>query len=178
MGREFFCRHLFWGSGGWSRNGSRWLWGHGFSLLLGTILAEVSPLSALEAQTFLHEFGPFLVCHGFVNLGNDVNIHCVFVLLFPEVPSRFSLLSLWSVSLDDSLDLVVIIVNFRCLFIPLRQCLRHIVSVQNLQKGNSDRLLEIVQSSGGVFGYSRIGEEDFKFGNVVFDGRICLVSFG
>ena len=155
------------------------MWGHGFSLLLGTISAEVSPLSASEAQTFLHEFGPFLICHGFVNLGNDIDIHCVFVLLFLEVPSWFSLLSLWSVSLDDSLDLVVIIVNFQCLFIPLGQRLRHIVSVQNLlQKGNSDGLLEIVQSSGGVFSYSRISEEDFKFGNVVFDGRICLVSFG
>ena len=70
---------------------------------------------------------------------------------------------------------MVIVVDFQCLFIPLGQRLQYIVSVENLlQKGDSDGLLKIVQSSRGVFNYSRISEEDFEFGNVVFNGHIAL----
>ena len=112
MGCEFLSRHLFWGNGGWSGNGGCWLWGCGFSLLLRTISTEMPPLSASETQTLLHKFSPLLVCHGLVNFGNNIDVHRVFVLLLPEVPSRFSLLLLWSIPFDDSLNLVVIVMIF------------------------------------------------------------------
>ena len=70
---------------------------------------------------------------------------------------------------------MVVVVDFQCLFIPLGQRFQYIISVENfLQKGDLDGLLKIVQSSGGVFGYSGIGEEDFEFGNMVFNGHIAL----
>ena len=112
MGREFFGRHFLRRGGGRSR-GSRFRGGNGsgISLSFRAVAAEVSLLLAFEAQSLLHQLGSFFVRHFFVDLGYDVHVHGTVILFFPKIPPGFSLVFPWCVSFDDSLHLVVVVVD-------------------------------------------------------------------
>ena len=90
-----------------------------FPFFLRTILTEMSPFSASEAQSFFHELSFLLVRHGFVDFHGDVNVHRVIVSFLAKTPPWPSLFLLQSVSLDDPLNLVVVIVDLERLLIPL-----------------------------------------------------------
>ena len=111
MGRELLCRHFLRSSGGWSGNGGHRLLDCGFSLLFGAISTKMSQLSTPKAKTLLHQLGPLLVRHCFVYFRDDIDVHGVLVSFLSEVPPWFPLLFLWSVSLDDPLHLVVVVIN-------------------------------------------------------------------
>ena len=68
-----------------------------------------------------------------------------FVLFFSEVPSWLLFLFLRSVPLDDSLNLMVVVINLQRFLVPFGQHFWYVVSVQDfLQEGNPDRLLKVV----------------------------------
>ena len=63
----------------------------------------------------------FFVRHGFVYFGNDVDVHCILVFFFLEVPSWLPFLSLRSVPFDNPLDLMVVVVDLQRFFVPFGQ---------------------------------------------------------
>lgn len=128
---EFFGRHLFQDGSGWSRSCGCDVWGHGFPFLLRAVSTEVSSFAAPEAQSLSHQLGFFFICQGFVDLGNDIYIHCVVVFFFSKGPFGFPLLFFWHVPSDDPLYFVIVVVDLEGLFVPFWQGFWYVILVQD-----------------------------------------------
>ena len=148
MGCEFLSRHLFGRGGSGSGSGGGRLRGSSLPLLLRAITTEVSLLPASEAQPLSHQLLLFFFRHCFEDFSDNIHVHGVIVLLLPEAPARLSFVLLWGVSLDNPLDLVIIVIDLKGLLIPIFQSLRNVVAIQNLlQQGDLDGLLKIDRKS-------------------------------
>ena len=73
---------------------------------------------------------------------------------------------------------MIVVINLEGLLVPFGQGFRYIIPIQDFFKeGYSDGLLKVVKSGGGIFGNSKISEEDLELCDMVLNGGVPLSHF-
>lgn len=118
MGHEFFGSHLLL----WSDRGCGGRVCRG-SFLIGTVLANVSGFLAPETESLSHEFCSFFRCQRIDGSHDGVDVHRVRVFPGFEVPllGFLPFVFFWYVAPYDSLEAMVVVVEFQRPFVPIFQ---------------------------------------------------------